>query len=72
MFSPTGPVNLQLERFTRKFQEQYLAIQVEKKTDKDTILENYLNTINLGAGAYGVQAAARTNILIRMYWILTF
>ena len=49
----------QLERFTRKFQEQYLAIQVEKKTDKDTILENYLNTINLGAGAYGVQAAAR-------------
>ena len=49
----------QLERFTRKFQEQYLAIQVEKKTDKDTILEIYLNTINLGAGAYGVQAAAR-------------
>ena len=49
----------QLERFTRKFQEQYLAVQVEKKTDKDTILENYLNTINLGAGSYGVQAAAR-------------
>lgn len=49
----------QLERFTRKFQEQYLAVQVEKKTNKDTILENYLNTINLGAGSYGVQAAAR-------------
>ena len=49
----------QLERFTRKFQEQYLAVQVEKKTDKDTILKNYLNTINLGAGSYGVQAAAR-------------
>jgi penicillin-binding protein 1A len=49
----------QFERFTRKFQEQYLAVQVEKKTDKDTILENYLNTINLGAGSYGVQAAAR-------------
>ena len=48
-----------LEKFTRKFQEQYLAVQVEKKTDKNTILENYLNTINLGAGAYGVQAAAR-------------
>ena len=49
-----------LERFTRKFQEQYLAIQVEKKiNDKNVILENYLNTINLGAGAYGVQAAAR-------------
>lgn len=50
----------QLERFTRKFQEQYLAVQVEKKiNDKSVILENYLNTINLGAGAYGVQAAAR-------------
>ena len=49
----------QLERFTRKFQEQYLAVQVEKKTNKDTILENDLNTINLGAGSYGVQAAAR-------------
>ena len=48
-----------LEKFTRKFQEQYLAVQVEKMTDKNTILENYLNTINLGAGAYGVQAAAR-------------
>ena len=49
-----------LERFTRKFQEQFLAIQIEKKiNDKNVILENYLNTINLGAGAYGVQAAAR-------------
>lgn len=49
-----------LEKFTRKFQEQYLAIQVEEKIkDKNVILENYLNTINLGAGAYGVQAASR-------------
>lgn len=49
----------QLERITRKLQEQYLAVQIEKKVDKQTILENYLNTINLGAGAYGVQAASR-------------
>ncbi len=50
----------QIEKFKRKFQEQYLAIQVEKELgDKDVILENYLNTINLGAGAYGVQAAAQ-------------
>lgn len=49
------------EKFIRKFQEQYLAIQIEQKIgDKGVILENYLNTINLGAGAYGVQAAART------------
>lgn len=50
----------QIERITRKLQEQYLAIQIEKKiNDKNVILENYLNTINLGAGAYGVQAASR-------------
>ena len=50
-----------LERITRKLQEQYLAVEIEKKVnDKDVILENYLNTINLGAGAYGVQAAAHT------------
>ena len=49
-----------LERFTRKIQEQYLAVEIEKKiNDKNVILENYLNTINLGAGTYGVQAAAR-------------
>lgn len=48
-----------IERFKRKFQEQYLAIQLEKELkDKDIILENYLNTINLGDGNYGVQAAA--------------
>ena len=49
-----------IERITRKLQEQYLAVQIEKKIgDKNVILENYLNTINLGAGTYGVQAAAR-------------
>ena len=49
-----------LERFTRKIQEQYLAVEVEKTiNNKNVILENYLNTINLGAGTYGVQAAAR-------------
>jgi penicillin-binding protein 1A len=49
-----------VEKFTRKLQEQYLAVQVEEKiNDKSVILENYLNTINLGAGTYGVQAAAR-------------
>lgn len=42
----------------RKFQEQYLAIQLEKTTSKETILETYLNTINLGANTLGVQAAS--------------
>ena len=46
------------DRMTRKIQEQYLALQLEKTMSKDQILEDYLNTINLGAGCYGVQAAA--------------
>ena len=49
-----------LERFTRKFQEWYLAIDLEKKLSKDEIMEAYLNTINLGCGAYGIEAAAET------------
>lgn len=47
-----------LDRFKRKFQEQYLALELEKTVSKEQILEDYLNTINLGAGCYGVQAAA--------------
>lgn len=47
-----------LDRVNRKIQEQYLAIQLEKYTDKKTILENYLNTINLGQNTLGVQAAS--------------
>ena len=42
----------------RKIQEQYLAVQLEKETSKETILETYLNTINLGANTLGVQAAS--------------
>jgi penicillin-binding protein 1A len=48
-----------IDRLERKIQEQYLAIQLENKLDKDTILEYYINTINLGSGTYGVQTAAR-------------
>lgn len=56
-----------LESFKRKFQEQYLAMELEKNLEsemskeaaKEHILEDYLNTINLGAGTYGVQAAAK-------------
>ena len=43
----------------RKIQEQYLAVELEKVRDKKNILENYLNTINLGANTLGVQAASR-------------
>lgn len=49
-----------LDRVRRKVQEQSMALALEKKLDdKNLILEYYLNTINLGAGTYGVEAAAR-------------
>ncbi|MDO4322256.1 MAG: transglycosylase domain-containing protein [Lachnospiraceae bacterium] len=47
------------DRFRRKIQEQYLALQLEDRISKNEILEDYLNTINLGAGCYGVQSASR-------------
>jgi len=47
-----------IEKFRRKFQEQYLALELEKTMDKDTILCNYMNTINLGQNTLGVQAAS--------------
>ena len=45
--------------FKRKFQEQYLALELEKTATKDYILQNYLNTINLGSNCLGVQSAAK-------------
>ena len=47
-----------LERVKRKVQEQYLALELEKVMSKDKILENYMNTINLGQNTLGVQAAS--------------
>ncbi|MDP9386390.1 MAG: penicillin-binding protein, partial [Actinomycetota bacterium] len=43
----------------RKLKEAVLAVKLERKYEKREILERYLNTIYLGRGAYGVQAAAR-------------
>lgn len=46
------------KQFTRKIQEMYLAIKLERMLSKDQILEYYLNTIFLGGNAYGVQSAS--------------
>ncbi|HEY2831322.1 MAG TPA: transglycosylase domain-containing protein [Sporichthyaceae bacterium] len=43
----------------RKVREALLSIKIDQKLSKDQILEDYLNTIYLGRGAYGVQAAAK-------------
>ena len=43
----------------RKMQESLLALWLERKFTKAQILTLYLNRVYLGAGAYGVDAAAR-------------
>lgn len=47
-----------MDRLERKVQEQYLALELEKKYSKEEIVEYYLNTIYLGRGAYGIMAAS--------------
>ncbi|ADU30178.1 transglycosylase domain-containing protein [Evansella cellulosilytica] len=46
------------KNWTRKIQEQYLAIRLEQKYSKDQILEMYLNAIYYSDSRYGVAAAA--------------
>jgi penicillin-binding protein 1A len=50
------------QNIERKLKEAILAIRIERAFTKEQILELYLNEIYLGAGAYGVAAAAQT------YW----
>ena len=49
----------QQRTFTRKFKEIFISVKVGKQQDKDTILQNYLNTIFFGRGANGIEAAAQ-------------
>ena len=48
------------DTLTRKIREAQYAILLEQKISKQQILENYLNIVYFGAGAYGIDAAART------------
>ncbi len=43
----------------RKVQEVLVALWLERKFTKDEILSIYLNRVYFGAGAYGIEAAAR-------------
>ena len=47
------------KKFGRKFREWILALALERKFDKDQILELYLNKVYYGGGAYGIDAASR-------------
>jgi penicillin-binding protein 1A len=44
---------------TRKIEEVIYAIWLERRFDKDEILELYLNRVYFGGGTYGVEAASR-------------
>ena len=48
------------QTLSRKIKEIFVAMKVAKEKSKEWILTNYLNTIYLGDGAYGVEAAAET------------
>ncbi len=44
--------------WTRKFRELIYTLQIERYYTKDQIMTLYCNMINLGGGAYGIEAAA--------------
>ncbi|MFC4404384.1 PBP1A family penicillin-binding protein [Gracilibacillus xinjiangensis] len=46
------------KQLKRKVQEQWLALQLERKYSKEEIFEMYVNKIYYGGGAYGVATAA--------------
>jgi penicillin-binding protein 1A len=54
VFERTGRRGLE-----RKIKEMLVALQIEKRFTKREILTLYANQINLGHGAYGVEAASR-------------
>lgn len=45
--------------YKRKIQEAYLALELETIVDKDTILEAYLNDVDLGESNYGVKSGSK-------------
>lgn len=47
------------QTLSRKIQEAWLALQMERYYVKEEILEKYLNHVYFGGGAYGVEAAAQ-------------
>jgi len=47
------------KNLVRKVKEAKVARQIEERYSKDKILELYLNQINLGNGAYGVETASQ-------------
>ena len=44
---------------SRKVREILISVKIDQQQGKDQILENYLNTIYYGRGAYGIQTASK-------------
>ena len=54
------PERLSREKsIVRKLKEMRVALEIERRFPKSRILELYLNQINLGSGAYGVETASQ-------------
>ncbi len=45
--------------YTRKIKEVLIALKMTQQLSKEKILEDYLNTIYFGRGAYGIEAASK-------------
>ena len=46
------------QNVTRKLREARLALELERQTDKDDILQGYLNIVSFGGSVYGIGTAA--------------
>lgn len=47
------------QTYSRKLEEVFIAVQLEKIYTKEKILEFYLNNVYFGSGAYGIESASR-------------
>ena len=47
------------QTLSRKAKEFIISIKIDQQQSKSTILENYLNTIYYGRGAFGIQTASK-------------
>ena len=50
----------QQRTFSRKIKEAFIAVKLSRTVSHGKILEDYLNTIYFGRGAYGIEAASET------------
>jgi membrane peptidoglycan carboxypeptidase len=52
-------IGVEYATYSTKLKEAILALKVTQEQSKDQVLEGYVNTIYLGRGAYGVEAASQ-------------